>query len=139
MPDSTESSVLPCEDCGSSEPSIEDLKVFVSAMLSLVAGRFGERASAVFMIGVPVAGGHDRFAAHAIGPCLSARGLLDWGSKETARIIAAFRNPNDPPVANGKGTGGTVIIAAGDIGGVGGIRADSNIVTLASGKLNPGG
>lgn len=100
------------------DPSIEDLQVLVAGLLEIIRARYGERAAAVLMVGVPVAGGHDRFAAHAIGPCIAARGLLEWGTKATAVQIAAFRNPADPTPVRSNG----VVIVNGEIRGSGTIQ-----------------
>lgn len=69
--------------------TVEDLKSYVNALLAMTRRAFGERSECVIMIGIPLAGGHDRFAAQFYGPCLSARGLLAWGTEAVSNLIDA--------------------------------------------------
>lgn len=71
-------------------PSVEDLKTIVNGLLTVLRARLGDRSTAILMIGVPIPDSeHDRFAAHFFGPCLSVRGLREWGLREVLRLIDA--------------------------------------------------
>ncbi len=61
---------------------MEALKQEVAAFAALMQARYGERSTVILMVGIPIPGSvHDRFAAKTLGPCLSSRGLLAWGTE----------------------------------------------------------
>lgn len=74
-------------------PTHEQMQELMDLFLSSIKGLYGERTSAIIMIGVPIEGCHDRFRAEVIGPCLSSRGLLEWGIHAIRRQLDAAIEP----------------------------------------------
>lgn len=58
-------------------PSLEELKKAAQGVAAWLRDLYGDRAAVIIAIGLPN-GGHDRFVAYTIGPCLMERGLLHW-------------------------------------------------------------
>jgi len=80
-------------------PSVAQLVDTVNSILAALHCILGPRSTAILMVGVPIQDSeHDRFAAHYYGPCLSSRGLLEWGSRQVlAQIDAQDSSRNGKP------------------------------------------
>lgn len=78
----------PITTLDAANPTLDELKTVVDALLVMMHTRYGHRSSCIIMLGVPIEGScHDRFATNYYGPCLVSRGLLQWGEGEVARMI----------------------------------------------------
>lgn len=79
-------------------PTVDELKASIDALLAALKSIHGERSECIIMLGIPIPGGHDRFAAGVYGPCLGSRGLLAWGTRQIeAQIDAGDTSRNGKP------------------------------------------
>lgn len=79
--------------------SVEELNKFATDLLEIAQAVLGPRSSTIIMLGMPIADSeHDRFTGAVYGPCLSARGLLAWGTPAVIqRIDAGDTSKNGKP------------------------------------------
>jgi len=78
-----------------SDPTVAELKADLAEIGKALRRKYGERAGVILLLGIPVAGGHDRFAASLCGPCLTTRGLLSWGRRYVEEQITAGEKISD--------------------------------------------
>lgn len=67
--------------------TVAEMVEFAAILQRLAKAVLGPRSSAIILVGMPLDDDHDRFAAGSYGPCLTARGLLAWGSRQIENRI----------------------------------------------------